>query len=198
MAYYIPVPPSVYPTRINSLSTSDKLHQFKPLRTALHVQIFQFTDASHVIVYDQAIYPRRCILVLSIKIQETDLTKSRIRSKDNATLAHCPSMLFVSPPYSPDPFKTGTVHPVITMERHTLIVLFDILVILAVVLVTCALTTAILSKSIQRSISWYNFMFQWLVISLSFALLFGQQEGAEPPFAFCTFQALLVHAAPVV
>ncbi|XP_006455637.1 hypothetical protein AGABI2DRAFT_121538 [Agaricus bisporus var. bisporus H97] len=41
-------------------------------------------------------------------------------------------------------------------------------------------------------------MFQWLVISLSFALLFGRQEGAEPPFAFCTFQALLVHAAPVV
>jgi cytochrome c biogenesis factor len=84
------------------------------------------------------------------------------------------------------------------MEPHTLIILFDALVILALALVASSLFTAILSKSIQRSMSWYNVMVQWLVISLIFMLLFGRQEGPEPPFALCTFQALLVYAVPVV
>lgn len=82
------------------------------------------------------------------------------------------------------------------MGSHAFLVLFDVLVILAVVLVTCSLLPAVFSKAVQRSFGWYNLMFQWLVVALSYALLFGQQEGPPPPLGFCTFQALLVYALP--
>ncbi|KAL9714062.1 hypothetical protein Ac2012v2_002369 [Leucoagaricus gongylophorus] len=81
-------------------------------------------------------------------------------------------------------------------SQHSLVVLFDVLVLVGTVLSLCTFLPAILSKNIYRSIGWYSLMTAWLVYSLSYALLIGKQEGPDPPFGLCVFQSLLVYAAP--
>ncbi|KAF5359744.1 hypothetical protein D9756_003442 [Leucocoprinus leucothites] len=81
-------------------------------------------------------------------------------------------------------------------SHHSLVVLFDAIVLVATVLVLCTFLPAILSRNVKRSIGWYSLMTAWLVYSLSYGLLIGRQEGPEPPFGLCLFQTLLVYAVP--
>jgi hypothetical protein len=85
------------------------------------------------------------------------------------------------------------------MPTHATIVAFDILVFLSALLFLCALVTAVLSKSVDRSLCWYNLMIAGLVYSLSFGCIIGKQETADqPPLALCVTQAVLINAAPVL
>ncbi|KAF9446234.1 hypothetical protein P691DRAFT_708956, partial [Macrolepiota fuliginosa MF-IS2] len=83
--------------------------------------------------------------------------------------------------------------------NHTLVVLFDILVLVAVILLLCTLLPAVFSKNVHRSVGWYNLMITWLVYSLSYGLLVGRQvESIEPPLGLCLFQTLLIYAVPAL
>ncbi|KAF9444668.1 hypothetical protein P691DRAFT_736113 [Macrolepiota fuliginosa MF-IS2] len=80
---------------------------------------------------------------------------------------------------------------------RTLVILFDVLVLMAVVLLLCTLLPAVFSKNVYRSIGWYNLMTAWLVYSLSYGLLVGRQvESADPPLDLCLFQTSLIYAVP--
>ncbi|KAJ3574174.1 hypothetical protein NP233_g1931 [Leucocoprinus birnbaumii] len=81
-------------------------------------------------------------------------------------------------------------------SHHSLVVLFDSIVLVSAVLSLCTFLPAILSRKVQRSIGWYSLMTAWLVYTISYGLLIGKQEGPEPAFGLCLFQALLVYAVP--
>jgi hypothetical protein len=82
---------------------------------------------------------------------------------------------------------------------HFLVVLFDVFVFLGVVPLACILAVAIFSKTIQRSVGWYNLMVAWLVMGSSYGLLLGRQEDTDdPPPSLCLIQALLIYASPVL
>lgn len=82
-------------------------------------------------------------------------------------------------------------------SSHLLIVLFDVVDLLGIILLACALLPAVLSKTIQRSRVWYSMMVAWLVFALSYGLLVGRQEPpSQPPFGLCLVQTLLVYAVP--
>jgi hypothetical protein len=85
------------------------------------------------------------------------------------------------------------------MPTHATIVAFDLLLLLSILLILCALVTAAVSKSIARSPSWYSLMMAGLIYSLSFGLIVGRQETPdEPPLALCVIQTLLIYAVPVL
>lgn len=82
-------------------------------------------------------------------------------------------------------------------SHHALVVLFDVIVLLAVLLFVFTLTPAIFSKKVQRSIGWYNLMTAWSVYSLSYGLLIGRQETPDPPpLGICLTQTLVIYAVP--
>lgn len=80
--------------------------------------------------------------------------------------------------------------------HHALVVLYDVIVLVAIILSLCTFLPAIFSKSVQRSIGWYSLTTAWLVYSMSYGLLIGKQEGPKPPLGLCLLQALLVYAVP--
>jgi hypothetical protein len=80
--------------------------------------------------------------------------------------------------------------------HHSLVVLFDAIVLVATILCLCTIVPAILSRTVHRSIAWYSLMTAWLVYSVSYGLLIGKQEGPNPPFGLCLLQTLLVYAGP--
>lgn len=83
------------------------------------------------------------------------------------------------------------------MSSHTLVVLFDVTVLLAILLFVFTWAPAVFSKKVQRSIGWFNLMTAWSVYSLSYGLLVGRQEiPGPPPFSICLAQTLLIYAAP--
>jgi hypothetical protein len=81
-------------------------------------------------------------------------------------------------------------------SSHSFVLVFDIFELLAVLLISCTLLTAICCRAIQRSIAWYNLITGWLVYSLSYGLLVGRQEGPQPPMGLCVLQTVLVYAVP--
>ncbi|KAJ6494865.1 hypothetical protein C8R47DRAFT_1117553 [Mycena vitilis] len=75
-------------------------------------------------------------------------------------------------------------------------VVFDVLQLLALVLLFAMLLPALLSKSVVRMKTWFNLIVACIVYCISFLLLLGHQSGPEPPFQLCVFQAGLIYAAP--
>jgi hypothetical protein len=75
-------------------------------------------------------------------------------------------------------------------------VVFDVLQLLALVLLVAMLLPALLSKSVHRMKTWFNLIVACIVYCISFLLLLGHQSGPEPPFGLCLFQAGLIYAAP--
>ncbi|KAJ7678860.1 hypothetical protein DFH06DRAFT_1165047 [Mycena polygramma] len=75
-------------------------------------------------------------------------------------------------------------------------VVFDVLQLLALVLLFAMLLPALLSKSVVRMKTWFNLICACIVYCISFLLLLGRQSGPEPPFQLCVFQAGLIYAAP--
>lgn len=75
-------------------------------------------------------------------------------------------------------------------------VIFDVLQILALVLLFAMLLPALLARSVQRMKTWFNLIVACIIYCISFLLLMGRQSGPEPPFALCVFQAGLIYAAP--
>jgi len=75
-------------------------------------------------------------------------------------------------------------------------VVFDVLQLLALVLLVAMLLPAWLSKSVHRMRTWFNLIVTCIVFCISFLLLLGHQSGPEPPFQLCIFQAGLIYAAP--
>lgn len=81
-------------------------------------------------------------------------------------------------------------------SHHTVVVLYDVIALTAMVMFICSFLPAIFSRGVQRSAGWYSLMTAWLVYALSYILLVGKQEGPEPAFGLCMLQTLLVYAAP--
>jgi hypothetical protein len=75
-------------------------------------------------------------------------------------------------------------------------VAFDVLQLLALVLLVAMLLPALLSQSVQRMKTWFNLIVACIIYCISFLLLLGRQSGQEPPFQLCVFQAGLIYAAP--
>ncbi|KAJ6619800.1 hypothetical protein B0H10DRAFT_1148285 [Mycena sp. CBHHK59/15] len=75
-------------------------------------------------------------------------------------------------------------------------VVFDVLQLLALVLLAAMLLPAVLSQSVHRMKTWFNLIVACVVYCASFLLLLGHQSGPEPPFSLCVFQAGLIYAAP--
>jgi len=50
----------------------------------------------------------------------------------------------------------------------------------------------------SRQLTWFSFIFSWIISSLSYLLLFlmGQLENKRPSFGVCLAQATLIYAAP--
>ncbi|KAJ7773346.1 hypothetical protein B0H16DRAFT_1512058 [Mycena metata] len=75
-------------------------------------------------------------------------------------------------------------------------VAFDILIMLALVLLIAMLLPALLSRSVHRMKTWFNLVVVCIVYCISFLLLLGHQSGPEPPLQLCIFQAGLIYAGP--
>jgi len=75
-------------------------------------------------------------------------------------------------------------------------VAFDVLQLLALVLLVAMLLPALLSQRIERMKTWFNLVVSCIVYCISFLLLLGHQSGPEPPYGLCIFQAGLIYAAP--
>ncbi|KAJ7931575.1 hypothetical protein B0H13DRAFT_1958882 [Mycena leptocephala] len=75
-------------------------------------------------------------------------------------------------------------------------IVFDVLQLLALVLLVAMLLPALLSQSVYRQKSWFNLVVACVFYCISFLLLLGHQSGPEPPFPLCIFQAGLIYAAP--
>jgi len=73
---------------------------------------------------------------------------------------------------------------------------FDVLQLLALVLLVAMLLPALLSQSVHRMKTWFNLIVACIIYCTSFLLLLGRQSGQEPPFQLCVFQAGLIYAAP--
>ncbi|KAF8884761.1 hypothetical protein CPB84DRAFT_1788998 [Gymnopilus junonius] len=60
------------------------------------------------------------------------------------------------------------------------------------------LGTAILSNSVHRHLTWFSFIFSWIVSCVSYLLLLfsNQLESLDPPFGVCLTQATLIYSAP--
>ncbi|KAJ7170739.1 hypothetical protein C8R43DRAFT_980868 [Mycena crocata] len=77
-------------------------------------------------------------------------------------------------------------------------VVFDILQLLALVLLAAMLMPTMLSQSVHRMKTWFNLIVACIVYCISFLLLLGHQSpsGPDPPFALCVVQSGLIYAAP--
>jgi hypothetical protein len=91
-------------------------------------------------------------------------------------------------------------------------IVFDVLQLLALVLLVAMLLPALLSQSVYRQKSWFNLVVACVFYCISFllrkllylssqpalilCLVLGHQSGPEPPFPLCIFQAGLIYAAP--
>lgn len=79
-----------------------------------------------------------------------------------------------------------------------LVFVYNALLITGLVLQLPVVLTAWLSPRIQRSSTWFPFLGSWIVSSLVYLLLVGQQTGPPPFFGLCVTQAALVYAVPVL
>jgi hypothetical protein len=83
-------------------------------------------------------------------------------------------------------------------DTHQLIMVFNILHIVALVLLGAILLTVLLSSKIRRTVTWLGLIATFLLISLSNIFLIGQQIGPDPRFGVCLMQAGLIYAAPAM
>ncbi|KAJ8692340.1 hypothetical protein PTI98_009662 [Pleurotus ostreatus] len=80
--------------------------------------------------------------------------------------------------------------------HRELITAYNVVLIVGLVLNVLVVSVAYVSRGVQRCRSWYMFMISWIILSLSFLFLLGQQTGPQPIFGICLAQAVLVYAAP--
>ncbi|KAK0489511.1 hypothetical protein EDD18DRAFT_584515 [Armillaria luteobubalina] len=75
---------------------------------------------------------------------------------------------------------------------------FDALEILGAVGFFLVASTALLSRRVQRHITWFSFCVSWIVSCISYTLLViaGQALKTQPTFGLCVTQAALIYAAP--
>ncbi|TFK40429.1 hypothetical protein BDQ12DRAFT_721867 [Crucibulum laeve] len=79
------------------------------------------------------------------------------------------------------------------------IIVFDTLTIISLLLLVACLLPAYLGTHIQRCKTWYGLLVSWIIYSLSYTLLLGQQRGpGEHVNGVCIFQASIIYAAPVI
>lgn len=73
---------------------------------------------------------------------------------------------------------------------------FHSLNILAFVLVSVVLVTAMTSRKIRRLRTWYTYMWTQLLLSVAFLLHPFKSPDYKPAYAPCLIQAMLVYATP--
>ncbi|KAF5327048.1 hypothetical protein D9619_005005 [Psilocybe cf. subviscida] len=78
------------------------------------------------------------------------------------------------------------------------IVAFDILYFIGLFSLLFIIATALLAPSIQRSSTWYMFIWSWIITCITSLILVGQQTGPAPSTGVCLFQATLIYATPVL
>jgi hypothetical protein len=78
------------------------------------------------------------------------------------------------------------------------IIAFDVLYFIGLFSLLFIIATALLSPSIQRSSTWYMFIWSWIITCISSLILVGQQTGPAPSTAVCLFQAMLIYTTPVL
>ncbi|KAF7308839.1 hypothetical protein MKEN_01083800 [Mycena kentingensis (nom. inval.)] len=83
-------------------------------------------------------------------------------------------------------------------QLRTAVVAFNLLVVLALLLLSLVVATAYFAARVRRSGLWFRHLISWIVYSASFLLLFGHQTGPPPPFGLCAIQAAFIYAAPTL
>ncbi|KAK0473754.1 hypothetical protein IW261DRAFT_676187 [Armillaria novae-zelandiae] len=75
---------------------------------------------------------------------------------------------------------------------------FDALEILGAAGFFLITSTALLSRRVQRHVTWFSFCVSWIVSCISYILLAiaGQALETQPTFGLCVTQAALIYAAP--
>ncbi|KAJ7431779.1 hypothetical protein B0H11DRAFT_2128769 [Mycena galericulata] len=76
------------------------------------------------------------------------------------------------------------------------VTIFNTFSALGVVFLALIVATAYFSPTVHRSELWFRHIIAWIVYSAAFLLLIGHQEGSNPPFGLCLFQAALIYAVP--
>lgn len=75
-------------------------------------------------------------------------------------------------------------------------VIFDILQFLALGIAVFTILPPLFSSDVYRMKTWFCLIISCIFYCISFVILVGQQDGPQPSFALCTFQAGLIYAAP--
>ncbi|KAF8896323.1 hypothetical protein BD779DRAFT_1466301 [Infundibulicybe gibba] len=97
--------------------------------------------------------------------------------------------------YKSMPLLDTVVGPASDRDR----MVFNILAVLGLVLMAMTLAPALLDTlHVHRSKSWCGQIVAWMVYSGGFLILYGRQDGPDPPFGICVFQAAMIYAAPVM
>ncbi|KAK0203932.1 hypothetical protein DFS33DRAFT_845524 [Desarmillaria ectypa] len=82
--------------------------------------------------------------------------------------------------------------------QDSVIYAFDALEILGAACFFLIASTALLSRRVQRHLTWFSFCVSWIISCISYVLLAiaGQAMEAQPTFGLCVTQAALIYAAP--
>lgn len=79
-----------------------------------------------------------------------------------------------------------------------LIVAFNVLQIVGFLLLVPVILTAWLSPRVRRTSTWFSFVLSWVLSSVAYFILMGQQTGPPPNAGVCLFQAALIYATPAL
>ncbi|TFK73674.1 hypothetical protein BDN72DRAFT_834548 [Pluteus cervinus] len=74
--------------------------------------------------------------------------------------------------------------------------IFDLLQLLALVLLVLVASSAMLSRRVHRMRTWYSFLLSWIIYTIAFLLLPFKSPDFEPDRATCLFQASMIYATP--
>lgn len=93
---------------------------------------------------------------------------------------------------------TVAVQPEADASDLPFIVAFDVLQIVGFLLLVPVVLTAWRSPRVQRTSTWFAFVLSWVLSSVAFVIIVGQQTGPAPMAGVCLFQAALIYATPAL
>lgn len=82
------------------------------------------------------------------------------------------------------------------LSQPQLIWVFDALLSAGALQLIIIFLTALLSKRVRRVVTWYMFIFAWIIHSLSFLFIAGRQVGSPPTIGICLVGSALIYASP--
>ncbi|KAH8831162.1 hypothetical protein DL96DRAFT_811258 [Flagelloscypha sp. PMI_526] len=82
----------------------------------------------------------------------------------------------------------------VSSQNPTLVSTHNALQIAGFILCVLVLSTAVLSKNVRRSATWFLFISLWMVWCVVYFLLVGQQLGGLPSREVCAIQGVMINA----